>query len=67
MSGRRIEIGALLALAFFLPLYEAPKNIAWLVYVIAWVANRARARDFGGRWGAWDWLVAAWIASAGIV
>src|SRR2546423_11950138 len=67
MIGRRIEIGALLALAFFLPLYEAPKNIAWLVYVIAWVANGARARDFGGRWGGWDWLVAAWIASGFVV
>src|SRR2546423_328714 len=67
MIGRRVELGALLALAFFLPLYEAPKNIAWLVYVLAWVANRARARDFGGRWGGWDSLLAAWIASGFVV
>ena len=67
MIGRRVEIGALLALAFFLPLYEAPKNIAWLIYVIAWVANRARSRDFGGRWDGWDWLMAAWIASGFVV
>lgn len=61
--GRRVEVGALLALAMFLPLYEAPKSIAWLAYVVAWLANRARRRDFGGPWDSWDTLIAAWIAS----
>ena len=65
--GRRIELGALIALALCLPLYEAPKNIAWLVYVLAWLANRARMRDFGGRWGLWDSLIALWIASGFVV
>ena len=65
--GRRIELGALLALALFLPLYEAPKNIAWLVYVLAWVANRARSRDFGGRADVWDWLIGGWMASGFVV
>src|SRR5918996_1173645 len=60
---RGIEVGALVALAFFLPLYEAPKSIAWLVYVVAWIANRARRRDFGGPWDLWDTLIAVWIAS----
>jgi O-antigen ligase len=64
---RRLEVGALLALAFFLPLYEAPKAIAWLLYVALWLANRARVRDFGGRWASWDWLMAAWIASGFMV
>jgi len=62
-TARRIELGALLALAFFLPLYEAPKTIAWAVFVVAWVVNHMRARNFGGRWDAWDWLLGAWIAS----
>ena len=61
---RRLEIGALLALCFFLPLYEAPKSIFWVLYVVIWVVNRVRARDWGGRWDAWDTLIAAWIASA---
>jgi O-antigen ligase len=65
--GRRSELGALIALALCLPLYEAPKNIAWLVYVLAWLANRARMRDFGGRWGLWDSLIALWIASGFVV
>jgi hypothetical protein len=46
--GRRAELGALVALCFFLPLYEAPKNLAWLAYALLWLANRWRARDFGG-------------------
>jgi O-antigen ligase len=60
---RQAEIGLLVALCFFLPLYEAPKNLAWAAYVLMWLANRAAARDFGGRWDLWDSLIAAWIAS----
>lgn len=67
MIGRRIEVGALLALAFFLPLYEAPKSIFWALYVLTWIVNRVRARDFGGRWDAWDTLIAVWIASGFVV
>ncbi|HUQ74169.1 MAG TPA: O-antigen ligase family protein, partial [Burkholderiales bacterium] len=63
----RAEFGFLLALCVFLPLYEAPKNLAWLGYAIAWMANRAAARNFGGRWDRWDTLVAAWIASGFVV
>ena len=62
-----VEFALLLALAFFLPLREAPKNLFWLAYVVTWVVNRAfmarGARDFGGPWDRWDTLFAAWIAS----
>jgi O-antigen ligase len=64
---RRVEIGFLLALCVFLPLYEAPKNIAWAGYVIVWLANRVRARDFGGRWDLWDTLIALWLVSGFVV
>src|SRR4051794_6667058 len=67
LSGRRIEFGFLLALCFFLPLYEAPKNLAWLGYVVAWIWKRARTRDVGGPWDPWDTLFAAWIASVFVV
>src|SRR5260221_7611823 len=60
---RRLEIGALVVLCFFLPLYEAPKNIFCALYIVVWIVNRFRERDFGGRWDAWDGLIAAWIAS----
>jgi len=62
-----VEVGLLVALAFFLPLLEAPKNLAWLGFAAAWLWNRFRARDFGGRWDLWDTLIAAWIASAYLV
>ena len=58
-----VETGLLVALCIFLPLVEAPKNLAWLFYVGAWLLNRVRARDFGGPWDLWDSLFAAWIAS----
>ena len=62
-----IEFALLLALAFFLPLREAPKNLFWLAYVVTWVANRAflqhGEREFGGPWDHWDTLFAAWIVS----
>src|SRR5204862_971364 len=64
---RRVEIGFLLALCVFLPLYEAPKNIAWAGYVIVWLANRVRARDFGGRWDLWDTLIALWLLSGFVI
>jgi O-antigen ligase len=64
---RWLEIGALVALCFFLPLYEAPKNIFCALFLVVWIVNRARARDFGGHWDLWDSLIAAWIASGFVV
>ncbi len=57
-------MGVLLAFAFFLPLFEAPKNLLWLGYVAVWIVNRVRAKDFGGAWNGWDTLFVAWLASA---
>src|SRR3990170_4638290 len=62
-----LETGLLIAFCVFLPLFEAPKNLAWLGYVGAWLLNRTRARDFGGRWDPWDALFAFWIASGYLV
>jgi O-antigen ligase len=62
-----VEFGWLLAFAFFLPLFEAPKNLCWIGYALAWLWNRRRDRDWGGAWDRWDTLIAAWIASGGLV
>lgn len=62
-----VETALLVALCLFLPLLEAPKNVLWLAYLATWLVNRARQRDFGGRWDLWDTLIAAWIASAFLV
>jgi O-antigen ligase len=67
ISRRRIEVGLLVALCFFLPLLEAPKNILIALYLIVWVLNRVHARNFGGRWDTWDALIAVWIASGYVV
>jgi O-antigen ligase len=62
-----VEFLWLLALVFFLPLFEAPKNICWLAYLLTWAYNRAQARDWGGPWDRWDGLIALWIGSAYLV
>ena len=62
-----VETGILLALGFFLPLAEAPKNLLWLAYLATWTVNRTRARAFGGPWDLWDTLIAAWIVSGYVV
>ncbi len=59
----RFEYYSLFAFAFVLPLFEAPKNLLWLVYVALWLANRFRKRDFGGPWDGWDTLILLWISS----
>src|SRR3954462_442958 len=64
---RRAELGLLIALCVFLPLYEAPKNIVWLGYVAFWIGNRLAERDFGGPWDAGDTLIAAWLVSGFVV
>lgn len=63
----RIERELLLALAFVLPLFEAPKNILWIAFVVLWLANRGRTRSFGGPWDHWDTLIVLWMASGFVV
>ena len=45
-----VELGLLVAFCVFLPLVEVWKNLALVSYAIAWLMNRVRSRDFGGRW-----------------
>ena len=58
------ELFLLIALAFMLPLFEAPKNIIGTLFFVVWFVNRVRAKDFGGPWGAWDSLIAASLAAS---
>ena len=64
---RRAEFLWLMGLAFFLPLFEAPKNICWIAYVLTWTYNRREAGSWGGPWDRWDTLIALWIASGYVV
>ena len=66
-----VEVGLLLAFCLFLPLVEMPKNLAWLLYVVAWFVNRVRAGELGRRllqtWDRWDTLFALWIGTGYLV
>ena len=62
-----IEFAFLALLIVFLPAFEAPKNIFWVAYVITWIFNRVKDKDFGGKWQTWDTLIVLWIASGYIV
>ncbi len=61
-----VEFALLLGVAFFLPLREAPKNILWLIYVVTWLATRARNREFGGRVDSTEWLFLAVLATGAL-
>ncbi|MSQ87919.1 MAG: O-antigen ligase family protein [Betaproteobacteria bacterium] len=62
-----VETGLLIAFCLFLPLVEAPKNLAWLGYVAVWLLNRSRAGELGAQfrasWDGWDSLFALWIVT----
>lgn len=58
------EFTLLLGIVLVLPSLEAPKNIFWIVYVAAWLFNRARRSDYGGPWDGWDTLILAWVVSS---
>lgn len=62
-----VEFLWLIGLVIFLPLFEAPKNLCWLGYLLTWLYNRYRAREWGGPWDRWDSLIALWIASGFLV
>lgn len=58
------EQWALLGVLLFLPSIEAPKNIAAALYLLFWLLNRLRTRDWGGPWSAWETTVFALIGGA---
>jgi len=66
VSWRRAELAFLVVIAVALPLFEAPKNIFWFLYMFAWIGHRAQAGSHGGPWRAWDTLIAVLLASAGL-
>jgi len=71
-SEERLEIGFIMALAFVLPLVEAPKNLLAFGYLLVWLWHRVRHAGLAARWQGWmSWdglfattLVAAFIGTA---
>ncbi len=67
MSWRRAELAFLVVIAVALPLFEAPKNIFWFLYLFAWIGHRTQTPGtLGGPWRAWDTLIAVVLAGAGL-
>ncbi len=67
----RIELALLAALLFVLPLFEVPKHLLWLAWVVTALAGWWRDhadRRAGGRaeqsWSVWDSVFAAMLAAA---
>lgn len=67
MFGRPAEVILLLGLVITLPLFEAPKNLLWGAWIIAWLYHRVRDKDYGGPWDTWDSVLALLIASGYVV
>ena len=66
---RRINLNsaeqwALLAMVAFLPALEAPKKIAVVLFLVFWVINRWRSKEWGGPWSSWDFTALALIGGA---
>jgi O-antigen ligase len=64
---KRLRQAMLVLLALFLftlPLVEAPKNIAFALYVLVWCVRAAVARDAGGTWDRFDTAFFLMLASA---
>ena len=59
-----VETGLLLAFCLFLPLLELWKNLSLLLYLVAWITNRWRARDFGGGWRVSDGVALLWLGAS---
>lgn len=55
----RAEFTLLVLFSIALPLVEAPKNIFWALFLILWIVNSFRQRNFGQLGRAWDCLFAA--------
>ncbi len=48
-KSEKAEFYLLLSGIFFLPLFEAPKNITLAFFILLWIFNRIKNRNFGGK------------------
>ncbi|WP_027389811.1 O-antigen ligase family protein [Chrysiogenes arsenatis] len=61
---QRVEVFFLCMLLLVLPLAEAPKNIAWMLFVIAWLWGMRSEPDRLFRWDFWDNVFACFILAS---
>ena len=51
----------LVLLIFSIPIFEAPKNIFFLAFIVSWILLSYKKGDWGGRWIFLDSLFFVWI------
>jgi len=56
-------LGLMAFFLFALPLVEVPKNLAAVLFVVAWAAHAAATRDLGGPWNRYDTVFALMLVS----
>lgn len=59
----KIELFLLMAFFFVLPLYEGPKNILLVAYIITWCVQSWKANNFGGKLRLWEWALVLFLAA----
>ena len=60
-TGGDVRFILLLLLLFFLPSFEALKNISAFLFVLSWVILAKKNSDWGGRWTVIDTILLLWI------
>lgn len=59
----KAELFLLMAFFFVLPMYEGPKNLLLLVYIITWCVQSWSAHNFGGKLRSWEWVLVLFLAT----
>lgn len=59
----KAEFFLLTAFFFVLPIYEGPKNLFLVAYIIAWCIQSWKAGNFGGRLRFWEWALILFLVS----
>ncbi|USE37487.1 O-antigen ligase [Endozoicomonas sp. SCSIO W0465] len=59
----KAELFLLVAFFFVLPMYEGPKNLLLVAYIISWCMQSWRAKDFGGKLRSWEWVLVLFLAA----
>ena len=63
-TAARAEFAVVCALMFFAPLFEVPKQLLWLAWLILWMVVRGPRALYARPWSPFEWALCAVAASA---
>ncbi len=61
LKSQEFHYNFLLLTLIFLPVFEAPKNIFALLFIVSWVFYAIKTKKWGGKWGVIDSIFLIWI------